>query len=909
MLFNIIGRGCGKKQHQYNGSALFLSYALKISRMQSTDSHPLSALRWHRQRLTLQNVRLVPGQKAHPFSVIQAIVKDVTVKVGGEDASVIFHIRDRKHTYKMQLLEKLPLEIFFFQKDENYVARWRRSFQDYIHDELTGKNFDIVEMSPVEERCLQTLVAEMGPLPTEGELCLEFITPFPFKRRPDKPRSFIDSQTFIASFTNRFSRLFGVSVSYSGKDDDFTVLPYYWNYTEIRHPSRSQPGSLQYINGCFGKLYLKGDFQAILPFIILGSELHAGPKGSNTQGYYRLHRTPVGHFSVNFPNQKALVGIIRDVLARYDHALESLSLNEKFPFKEDDYAAELVKAIVTRAYEPSPNTAFLIKKKSGVDRMVEQVPLRDLILQQYLLKTIDDPFERIFEPESIGFRKGISRQRAVELVQAALKAGYRFIIESDIEDFFPSVDLKILANLLDRYLPQQDELLTGLLYKIIRNGYVLNGKYQERVKGVAQGSPLSPILANLYLDYFDERIKSWPVRLIRYADDFVILTRTREEAEEYLSKTEACLSELGLKIKKEKTSIKEVREGFRFLGIRFEDAETIAEFDDTEQPLKKPLYITEPYLFLSLNADAVDILRNKRAIETIPLRRISEIIVMEKAVFSSALLKRCTEANIPFTLTLNSGYYITTVKPDSKKFFDTAFAHARTYYSLNETEILCIAKSFAAGKLFNYEALFKQRYARNMNLFIQQLERAVANIQAASDIHQVRGYEGAMAKKIYEQYNNIIHNPAFHIKKRERKTPDPINALLNFGYYLLFTRVNATIRAVGLNPYLGFLHSPEDNYESFACDVEELFRSRIDRFIISLLNLKIITEVDFTQSEKECRLSKEAVKRFINHLEKELDRKNAKNTLSLKEAIYVQVIVAKKYFTENGNLSFYRWTV
>ncbi|MBN1664017.1 MAG: CRISPR-associated endonuclease Cas1 [Deltaproteobacteria bacterium] len=873
-------------------------------------THPLSTLAWHRLRVSLRNVRMSPAQKAQPFAIVQAIVKDVTAKFEKpDDALIFFHIRDRKHTYKMQLMDKLPLEIFFFQKDEKYVRQWLSVFKAYLNDELTGRNFDLADAGPIEKRDIETVASEIGDVPTEGEICLEFITPFPFKRQPGKHRTQIERSAFIASFTNRFSRLFGQSLVYHPADDDFAVLPYYWTYTEFRHASQSQPGTHQLINGCFGRLYLKGRFANFLPFLVMGSELHTGAKLSNAQGYFQMHPRQVPHFCRRFPDKKALVGIIRDVIERYDHALESLSVNEKFPFKEDVYADNLVKQIVTDTYTPAPNTAFKIKKKSGADRLVEQIPLKDLIIQQYVLKTIDDEFERIFEPESIGFRKGVSRQKAVEMVQNALKAGYQYIIESDVEDFFPSVDLNILAGLIDFYLPQGDRLVKSLLNKIIHSGYILNGECHDRVKGVAQGSPLSPILANLFLDSFDEKIKSWPVRFIRYADDFIILTKTAEEAEAILSQTEAVLSEIGLGIKKEKTSIKHVKEGFRFLGMNFQGPEAVVEFDDAMKPLKKPLYITEPYLFLSLNADAVDVCRNKKVIESIPLRRVSEMIIMEKAVFSTALLKKCTETGIPFTLTLNSGYYISTVKPDSKKYFDIAYAHARAYAALTDTDILSIAKEFAAGKLQNYVPLFRQRYDRNRNLFIVQIERTIANIYAAADIHQVRGYEGAMAKKIYEHYNGIIENPAFHIKKRDRKIPDPINALLNFGYYLLFTRVNATLRAVGLNPYLGFLHSAEDNYESLVCDVEELFRARIDRFIISMINLKVVTDSDFTQTDKDCRLSKEAVKKFLNNLEREMDRKNSKNTLSLKESIYVQIMVLKKYFTDNTHLSFYRWQV
>ncbi len=540
---------------------------------------------------------------------------------------------------------------------------------------------------------------------------------------------------------------------------------------------------------------------------------------------------------------------------------------------------------------------------------MEQPGFRDLIIQQYLLKTISGPFERMFEEGSIGFRKGISRQKPIDMVKTAIDEGCQYVIESDIEDFFPSVELEKLECLLDLYIPQNDVALKHVLRKSIRNGYVLNGALHGRVKGLAQGSPLSPILANLYLDSFDEQIKKWDVKMIRYADDFIILTKTKEEAESVLSKTEAFLSELGLKIKKEKTAVKHIKDGFQFLGMRFEKSEVRVEPEDELKRFKKPLYITEPYLFLSLNGDAVDIKKDRAIIETIPLRRISEIMVMQNTVFSTALLSRCTVNNIPFTITLNTGYYITTVKPDSKKYYDISSGHARKYYSLTDTEVLCIAKEFAAGKIGNYIALLKQRYVKEQNLFIGELERVIQRIHQAGDIHQVRGFEGSTAKKMYQRLNVFMDDDTFHIRERNRKKPDRINSMLNFGYYLLFSRINATVRALGLNPYLGFLHSPEDNYESFVCDIEELFRPRIDRFIIRLINLKVITKDDFSETEKGFYLKKDAVKKFLNQFEAEMERKTSVNTLSLKENIYVQTTVFKNYALENKPLTFYIWDV
>jgi CRISPR-associated protein Cas1 len=877
----------------------------------SDNPHPFSSLRWWRLSTSLVNIRTSALMAAHPLTVFQAIIKGVTESAGDREAEplIFFHLKGKRHTFIIQESAVISLEIFFFRKDAEYVKRWIESFRNYLSDPVTGRNYDIVKMEEAEERSFDKLLAESGVVQTEGEICLEFLSPIPFSRDKDKNRTFISKETFIKTFENRLSRLSGRDIVYENGSDDFSVLPYYWNYTEIRHPSHSRPGHTQYVNGCSGKLYIKGRFKNLLPFLILSSEIHAGSKLSNSQGYYILHKESPGFFDKQFPNKKAMVSVIKDVLDRYDNALESLSATEKFPFKEDEYADELCRRIIEDRYLTTPHTAFLIKKKTGVDRLVEQPAFRDLIIHQYLLRTISTVFDRILEEGSIGFRKGISRHKAIEAVQSAASEGFEYVIESDIDDFFPSIDLERLDRLLDIYIPAADSRLKNLIQKSVRTGYVMGGIFHERLKGLAQGSPLSPLLANLYLDSFDEQIKSWNVKMVRYADDFVILTKSKEEAEAVLSKTESFLSEIGLKIKKEKTAVRNIREGFQFLGMLFGRTEVKVEPEEDIKRLKKPLYIIVRYSFLSLNGDALDIKRQGEVIETIPLRRISEIIVMEKASFSTALLTSCADCGIPITITLNSGYFITTVKPDSKRYYSVSYEHGKRHYSFTDTETLSIAKEFAAGKLRNYIPLFKQRYAKDTKTFIADIERTIKDIHQAAGINEVRGHEGSAAKKIYPQLNRFMDDEAFHIAKRQRKKPDRINSLLNYGYYLLFSRINATVRAVGLNPYLGFLHSPEDNYESLVCDIEELFRARIDRLIIRMANLKVITKNDFTETEKGFYLTRDALAKFLNQFEAEMERKTSTGTLSLKESIYVQISVVKNFMLEDKPLTFYLWDV
>ncbi|UCH97785.1 MAG: CRISPR-associated endonuclease Cas1, partial [Candidatus Aminicenantes bacterium] len=704
-------------------------------------------IKWYRLTITFICKKNSSIMKSHPISVIQAIVKAVSSKTPGfsslePDIIPVFHLKDKKHSSQLKSLDQVPVEFFFFKPPPEAISQWQQNLLDYLSDPFHQQTLEIFSPGDIEERNYKTLVHEFASVQPEGELCLEFLSPLPFKREKGKTRVYISKDRLIRLFEKRFSTLFNREFKYLPGEDDFSMLPYYWKYTEIKHTSKSQPGSVQYINGMIGNLYIKGKCKNLLPFLLLGSEIHTGGKLTNSQGYYRILPDSPPYFAMSFPDPKALIPIIQDVTETYDHAAEWLSKNEMYPFNQQAFAKQLCDEIKNDQYAASPNTAFMIRQKNKKDRLVEQLNFKDLIVSRYLVKTLYKIIDNCLEEESIGFRKGISREKAALMIKSALAEGYEYIIESDIENFFPSVDLTHLYRVLDLYLPAKDTLIKNLVQKLTGNGYILESEYKDRSKGLALGNPLSPCLANLYLDSFDEHVKALDVRLIRYADDFIVLCKSPQEAETVLSKTQTFLSEIGLKIKKEKTAIKPIDKGFQFLGITFDGLTAADTTKEHIKIFKKPLYIGEPYVFLSLNGEAAVLKKNQKIIDAIPLRRISEIMVMEKTVFSTALIRHCVENNIPFTIVLNNGYYITTIKPDSKKYYEISYAHTKKYASLANTEIVCIAAELAAVKILNYIALFKQKYKKGDHEFIENLAEIVSKIYQAGDIYQVRGLEG-----------------------------------------------------------------------------------------------------------------------------------------------------------------------
>ncbi|HLP46764.1 MAG TPA: reverse transcriptase domain-containing protein, partial [Candidatus Kapabacteria bacterium] len=282
--------------------------------------------------------------------------------------------------------------------------------------------------------------------------------------------------------------------------------------------------------------------------------------------------------------------------------------------------------------EPSPNIAFVIRQKNKKDRVVEQMNFKDLIVSRYLVKTVYKLFDTIFEEASIGSRKGISRERAVELIKTALAEGYEYMIESDIEEFFPSVDLQVLHRLLDSILPTGDTMLKQLLEKLTGNGYLLEGRFHERLKGLALGNPLSPCLANLYLDSFDEYIKELDVKLIRCEDDFIIQCKSRDDAETIALK---------LNIDPEQ----------KVFGSTF--------FQKGGNLFKKESHcIDEVGVFLGLMGNMIFVKKGQGIINVMPLRKIEDIEIRGDSIVSAALLRRCKEWDIPLVIRLMNGYVL-----------------------------------------------------------------------------------------------------------------------------------------------------------------------------------------------------------------------------------------------------------
>jgi RNA-directed DNA polymerase len=289
--------------------------------------------------------------------------------------------------------------------------------------------------------------------------------------------------------------------------------------------------------------------------------LDALPSGVRGDKWHTLHDKVYNRTNLTIASQM--------VLGNQGAAGVDQQTVEEFQDRQLEEIDRLVDDLRTGKYQPHAVKRVWIPKPGSTEKRPLGIPaVRDRVVQTALLNVLEPIFDIGFAEHSYGFRKGRGCHHALERIEKLLGEGYTYVVDADLKAYFDTIPKdRLLERVGERV---SDRGVLGLVKKFLDQG-VMDGLSEfTPEKGTPQGAVISPLLANLYLNPLDHLLAEAGFAMTRYADDFVILCRSREEADRALAKVKQWVEDNGLTLHPTKTKVVESQvEGFDFLGYTF----------------------------------------------------------------------------------------------------------------------------------------------------------------------------------------------------------------------------------------------------------------------------------------------------------------------------------------------------
>jgi CRISP-associated protein Cas1 len=621
-----------------------------------------------------------------------------------------------------------------------------------------------------------------------------------------------------------------------------------------------------------------------------------------------------------------------------------------FAASADEQLPIILRHLQQETYTTSPAKGFYVPKKNGGKRLIGISTVRDRIVQRLLLDELYFPLEDMFLDCSYAYRPGHSIQQAVQHLYRYYQYQPKWIIKTDIANFFDNLTWALLLTALEQL--NLEPLVLQLIEQHLNSGIIVAGQFLNPGKGVLQGGVLSGALANLYLTGFDRKCLSNNINLVRYGDDFVIACSSWNEANRILDRITTWLGELYLTLQPEKTQIYIPDDEFTFLGYRFANGKVYAppppepvlkgewvindsgtpyfrikpraakpvsrppKACSTDKPVNFPraaishywqdfmttLYVTDQGAYLSVKNQQFLVYYQGELRIKVPVNRVSNVVLFGCCNVSHGAASMALRRRISVMYLSQKGRYFGRLQVEGEAKVEYLMRQVECCQNVDFTRTQ--AEVIVTAKIHNSRILLMRLNRRKSPEFddsfvkeaIKDLDILMDKLPFAESMDGLRGYEGRAAT-VYFQALGSLFSGAFKFEKRTKRPPtDPVNSLLSLGYTLLSQNIFSFVQAVGLHSHFGNLHVPRDNHPALVSDLMEEFRAQlVDSLVAYLINSNIFTPDDFTPpDEKEgVYLQPHALKKFLKHweekLQSELTHPNTGYKVSFRRCLELQV--------------------
>ncbi len=332
--------------------------------------------------------------------------------------------------------------------------------------------------------------------------------------------------------------------------------------------------------------------------------------------------------------------------------------------------------------------------------------------------------------------------------------------------------------------------------------------------------------------------------------------------------------------------------------------------------LLNTLYVTNPDVYLTKDGESIVATRDGMPLLRVPAINIESIVCFNRMGVTPHLMQLCTQHNIGLCFLSQSGRFMARV---SGPVSGNVLLRRQQYHLADSTEkTLSLSKLFIAAKIHNSRKALerlKRDHPERATLVTQpseQLNQIKAHSLRAQNLDQLRGYEGQAANVYFAAFQHMIlvDHHAFRFTTRSRRPPrDPVNSLLSFTYTLLAHEMQSALETVGLDPYVGFLHTERPGRTSLAFDLMEEMRSYLcDRLVLTLINRQQIRPNDFAENGEQNIILKDQARRTLidvwqNRKKEEITHPYLKERIPIGLLPYVQAMLLARHF--RGDLDNY----